>query len=146
NGNLLDFLRRRPYAPRQSLILQVAEGIDFLHRSVGLVHGDLKCENVLVASGETAVLADFGLSTTVDSRGDTTATAIREWNTLCFSAQELLLDEAVDLSQSGKIRSKTTMSDVYAFGMLILQVRTFKRAYPWLHSRRRSRADGHGRN
>lgn len=130
NGNVLDFLAQSPAAPRQQLTLQVAEGVTFLHTTARLVHGDLKCENVLVNSSETAVIADFGLSTTIDKLDNTTAAGIRHWNTLAFAAPELHLDEATDSGEENKLRSKTPKSDVYAFGMLVLQAFTGKRPWP----------------
>ncbi|EJD46479.1 kinase-like protein, partial [Auricularia subglabra TFB-10046 SS5] len=123
NGDMLKYLKTHPAVDRGSLILQVAVAVDHLHRREGIVHGDLKCENVLISPDGDAQLADFGFSTPVEkpSGEDTTTTAIRVSNTLRFAAPELLLDEAK--SSSGRTRSKTPQADVYAFGMLILQVR-----------------------
>lgn len=43
NGNMLSYFRQNRRAPRQRLIVQVAEAVYFLHARAGLVHGDLKC-------------------------------------------------------------------------------------------------------
>lgn len=111
------------------MIVQVAEGVEFLHMKARIVHGDLKCENVLVTERRTAVIADFGLSTTIDKLDHTTATGIRLWNTLAFAAPELHLDGATNAGEETKLRSKTPKSDIYAFGMLVLQA--FAGKPPW---------------
>ncbi|EJD49206.1 kinase-like protein, partial [Auricularia subglabra TFB-10046 SS5] len=84
--------------------------------------------NVLVTDSGDAALADFGLSTFVEKSESaaTTMTAIRNMHTVQFAAPELLLgtdDPAV------KPRSKTRESDIYAFGMLIVEVLT--EDLPW---------------
>ncbi|EJD45940.1 kinase-like protein, partial [Auricularia subglabra TFB-10046 SS5] len=128
NGNLLDYFLNNE-VDRQALLLQVAEALTFLHTKAGMVHGDLKCENVLVSNDGVPLLADFGLSTLVDKAAETGTTdaTVRVWNTVRFAAPELLTDTAQSIS--GRIRSKTTQSDVWAFGMLVVQVSTYQRLY-----------------
>ncbi|EJD36963.1 kinase-like protein [Auricularia subglabra TFB-10046 SS5] len=68
NGNLLDYFKAYPgpgKPDKGELILQVGEAVNYLHTVEGLVHGDLKCANVLVSDFGDALLADFGLSTFV---------------------------------------------------------------------------------
>lgn len=128
NGNLLQFLKSHRYCDKEKLILQVAEAVNYLHGHAHLVHGDLKCENVLISDSGDALLADFGLSTFVEkSQFDmTTMSSIRNMNTVRFAAPELL-QGAEDTTV--RPRSKTVESDVYAFGMLILQAVT--ELAPW---------------
>lgn len=78
---------------------------------------------MLITNAGNALLADFGLSTTSLPSDNITATRIRARNTLRFSAPELLTDTVMD---SGRVRSKTTATDIYAFGMLIYQVRVIQ--------------------
>ncbi|EJD54851.1 kinase-like protein [Auricularia subglabra TFB-10046 SS5] len=129
NGNMCQFLKVNPGANRLLLVQQVAEGLHYLHGVARIVHGDLKCENVLVSNDGSAVLSDFGLSTLVDAGNNLTSTTLRVRNTLRFAAPELLLDEAYDGRMSQRPRSKTTFTDVYAYGMLIYQ--TYTGAPPW---------------
>lgn len=130
NGNMVEFLRQKPSADRLKLVREVAEGLAYLHHTARIVHGDLKGENVLISSEESAKISDFELCTFVEYDGNVTATNVRSRYTLCFAAPELLMDEATS-SGSGNsvIRSKTTYTDVYAYGMLVYQVYAGRR--PW---------------
>ena len=78
-------------------------------------------KNVLVTATGTAVLADFGLSTFVEKTqtSATTAMNVRQMYTVRFAAPEILRDVA---GHPFRVRSKTRESDVYAFGMLVLEV------------------------
>lgn len=89
-------------------------------------------QNVLVSDDENALLADFGLATTIDkTEADaTTMTSIRQCSTLRFCAPELLLPRP-----TARPRSKTKETDVYAFGMLVLQVQSLCRCMRDLLSR-----------
>lgn len=86
-------------------------------------------ENVLVSDDGMAMLADFGLSTAMDKAASdaTTTVNIRNQSTVPFCAPELLLDQAAAVDAAGQTRrrSKTSETDIYAFGMLILQVTCF---------------------
>ncbi|EJD49187.1 kinase-like protein [Auricularia subglabra TFB-10046 SS5] len=115
NGNLLQYLKAYPGSDKQKLVLQVAEAVNYLHGVERLVHGDLKCENVLISDFGDALLADFGLSTFLE-KNQTTETGIRAMNTIQFAAPELLS------SEDDKFLSKTCESDIYGFGMLVLEV------------------------
>ncbi|EJD45920.1 kinase-like protein [Auricularia subglabra TFB-10046 SS5] len=129
NGNLLSYFSKHDDVDRQAVVLRVAEAVTFLHTNAGLVHGDLKCENVLVSDNGTPLLADFGLSALIDKTSTTHTTdyTIRASKTLRFAAPELLSDNAQ--SDSGRLRSKTPQSDVWAFGMLLVQA--FTCDHPW---------------
>lgn len=93
------------------------------------------------------MLADFGLSTTIDKRENEapTITDIRVQCSLPFSPQELVNDTAY---YDRGIRSKTTATDVYAYGMLVLEVATsVPPSSPYLLTRpgiHRKRAVGDG--
>ncbi|KZV97228.1 kinase-like protein [Exidia glandulosa HHB12029] len=124
NGNMLQYLKRFPDADRLRLIMQTVEGIVYLHDDVGYVHGDIKCENVLISDSGDALLADFGLSIRISKTKDEekTCTDIRTRSTVRFAAPEILM-EVGD-------RSKTIETDVYAVGGLIYQ--TYVGAPPWV--------------
>lgn len=114
-GSLDKFLQEHPKADRGRLVLQIGEALRYLHDDAGFVHGDIKCQNVLVNENGTAMLADFGQSVNLRVGSD----AEPQGGTLRFTAPELLLGD-------GK---PTTASDVYAFGSLIYQA--FTGEVPW---------------
>ncbi|CAL8461475.1 g1006 [Coccomyxa elongata] len=91
-------------------LIDIAAGLRFMH-SVGVVHGDLKCQNILCKStrsdprGFMCKIADFGLSKCLDAkRGEVPAV---EPGSILYAAPECL--------RTGKIRLH---SDVYGFGMI----------------------------
>lgn len=105
-------------------------------------------ENVLVSKDGEALLADFGLSTVINKAENETPTAteIRVQGTVPFSSPELLKDAAYDNAHEPepRKRSKTVASDVYAYGMLVLQVRAMRHCRSLLNDFRRTQARGLG--
>jgi serine/threonine protein kinase/tetratricopeptide (TPR) repeat protein len=50
-----------PIDPAISIILQVAEGLEAAH-SAGIIHGDIKSENIIIDNSGAARISDFGLA------------------------------------------------------------------------------------
>lgn len=90
---------------------QIAEGLAYLHEQ-GVVHGEVKGENVLVSNELHALLCDFGLPRTADSQTQTSQVGV---GGLRWQAPELM--------GGGH---KAYESDVYAFGLTISQVGQFR--------------------
>ncbi|MFQ5923948.1 MAG: protein kinase, partial [Anaerolineales bacterium] len=62
--DLKTLLRRRsplPHPEAVRLILQICDGVGYAHRA-GLVHCDLKPQNILISNSERIKITDFGIS------------------------------------------------------------------------------------
>ncbi|KAF7333364.1 Protein kinase domain-containing protein [Mycena venus] len=115
NGNVMEFLRSEPpHLIRLSLILDVALGLEYLHKSK-MVHGDLKGINILVTPSRRACIADFGLSSIINAMTLrlTTSSAPARGGTARYQAPELFQGKAI----------KTFETDIYAFGCVCYEVR-----------------------
>ncbi|KAJ3573705.1 hypothetical protein NP233_g2270 [Leucocoprinus birnbaumii] len=116
NGNLHDYAPRISQPGRIPLLRDVADGLLYIHQ-IGIVHGDLKPQNVLVNSRGRAMIADFG-SSRVAAGASTTAPAKSSY-TLCFGAPEVIAH--------GK--QPTKMSDVWSFGCISYEALSRKPPY-----------------
>ncbi|OHT14693.1 CAMK family protein kinase [Tritrichomonas foetus] len=66
-GSLLDFLNKRgPFSEEaaQVIFCQFLAALNYLHNESHVLHRDLKMENILISSGSSIRLIDFGLSST----------------------------------------------------------------------------------
>ncbi|KAL8482643.1 hypothetical protein ACS0TY_025619 [Phlomoides rotata] len=95
---------------RMKIALDIARGLEYLHDHCRppVIHRDLKSSNILLDSNFNAKLSDFGLAI-LD--GTQNKTHIKLSGTLGYVAPEYLLD--------GKLTDK---SDVYAFGVVLLEL------------------------
>ncbi|CAE6399785.1 unnamed protein product [Rhizoctonia solani] len=118
-GTLPQYLVANPDANRRDLCIQICEGLSHMHET-GIIHGDLKGENVLVDDGNNAVLADFGSSTLKDQSLKFTQAASGKALTVRWSAPELVISNECQ---------HTKASDVFALGMTIYEVLTGKVPY-----------------
>ncbi|KAG7384655.1 hypothetical protein PHYPSEUDO_002402 [Phytophthora pseudosyringae] len=98
-------------------LLEAARGLQHLHER-GIIHGDLKGNNILVGSDHLVKLTDFGLSSVAKKLNWTgsagTVGAIR------WKAPERL---------GGYDRGPSFVSDIYSFGMCIIEAVTG--TFPW---------------
>lgn len=74
-GSLYDILKRdgRPALPHDDagmMFRQVVRGVRYLHEQMGLVHADLKLENVLVDEMGVCRICDFGMTRTIGEEQD----------------------------------------------------------------------------
>ena len=112
---LRDVIRKEsPMAPARALALlePVLSALATAHRA-GLVHRDVKPENVLIADDGRIKVADFGLAKAVSSDTQHTATSGVLIGTVSYLAPELVLDGRAD-----------TRADVYATGVMLYELLT----------------------
>ncbi|RLN86960.1 hypothetical protein BBJ28_00004038 [Nothophytophthora sp. Chile5] len=98
------------------LFYEAALGLDYLHREK-VVHGDLKCNNILVGSDGKAKICDFGFSFIRSQSVGLSAKA--QTDTIRWKAPECLMqvgDAAPDASLNPRFAS-----DVFSFGMCIIE-------------------------
>ncbi|RLN32377.1 hypothetical protein BBJ28_00024492 [Nothophytophthora sp. Chile5] len=117
HGNFLDYFAQSSGHSNKRrlwrLFLDAAQGLSYLH-SKKVVHGDLKCNNLLVGGDEKAKLCDFGFSFIRSESEGLSAKA--QPNTIRWKAPECLLG-----SSEGGEGSPRFASDVYALGMCLLE-------------------------
>ncbi|KAG8915606.1 hypothetical protein FRC02_004423, partial [Tulasnella sp. 418] len=114
------YLKKNPKANRPQLLLDVANGIHYLH-SLPLVHGDIKGDNVLVNGDGIASLCDFGMAKFIDDAlhiTGLTTTGLGGGGTPRCLCPELLDD-----------KPRTKMSDIWAFGCTAIQIMTDQAPY-----------------
>ncbi|CAE6414607.1 unnamed protein product [Rhizoctonia solani] len=132
SGSLPRYLKKAFGADRCKLCTQICEGVAYLHE-IGIVHGDLKGENVLISADGVAVISDFGGSLLRNRSLNIIPLEKGSCLTYRWAAPELLLQGEMDeidesssttgtrVSQnSAKCPLNTRESDIYALGMTIL--------------------------
>ncbi|WP_431813043.1 Stk1 family PASTA domain-containing Ser/Thr kinase [Kocuria sp. cx-455] len=107
--------RESPMTARRTLelLVPVLRGLAQAHR-YGMVHRDMKPENVLLTAGGDVKVADFGLMRAVDEH-TATSTIL---GTVAYAAPELVGHEPVD-----------QRCDVYAVGIMTYEMLTGSRPY-----------------
>ncbi|KAJ6558883.1 kinase-like domain-containing protein [Mycena vulgaris] len=61
NGTVLGYLKERGRGEADRLLLETAEGLNYLH-SINIVHGDLHENNIVISDDFNVCLIDFGLA------------------------------------------------------------------------------------
>jgi len=107
NGSLDTYLRKHPDELWRKLY-EGALGVQYLH-SRGIVHGDLKCNNILVGSDGKAKVTDFGLSSD--------AAVLDNAETQVSGAWQWVAPECLEYGSS----RLSSASDVYSLGMCIIE-------------------------
>ncbi|EGZ20826.1 hypothetical protein PHYSODRAFT_408934, partial [Phytophthora sojae] len=117
HGTLVSFLRKHP-GEIWTKLHESALGVQYLHAR-GVVHGDLKGNNIVIGSDMKAKVTDFGLSSVASGEDKTSSTNTSDVvGSMRWQAPEVLEGMAPSFE-----------SDVYSLGMCILEAATWKQ--PW---------------
>ncbi len=117
---LRDLMRKEaPMAPRKALALMepVLSALAAAHQA-GMIHRDVKPENVLLADDGRIKVADFGLARAVSAETQHTATGGVLIGTVSYLSPELVVDGKAD-----------ARSDVYAAGVIIYEMLTGRKPH-----------------
>ncbi|KAL3624114.1 histidine kinase osmosensor [Castilleja foliolosa] len=120
NGSVASRLKAKPvldWVRRKRIALGAARGLLYLHEQCDpkIIHRDVKAANILLDEYCEAIVGDFGLAKLLDHQDSHVTTAVR--GTVGHIAPECL--------STGQSSEKT---DVFGFGILILELITGQRA------------------
>ncbi|PBK70519.1 kinase-like protein [Armillaria solidipes] len=114
NGSLPRFLNNTKCPDRYKLALDITQGMLYLHR-LGIIHGDLKGENILITEDYRAVITDFGISCVMDVA---LTSSSRTGGTIRWQAPEVLMSS-----------QNSFPGDVYSLACVYFEV--FNESIPW---------------
>jgi len=134
--DFLEYIGRHPDLKRTKA-QEVACGVQYLHEQ-GVVHGDLKVDNVLISDQHRAQITDFGIARILDVSGYTTMTR----RNIRYTAPELM---SISLDEDAPDERPTLQSDIFSLGILLLQLfhgpdQDPQRGLPYNHIRYNKRA------
>ncbi|KAL8115655.1 hypothetical protein AgCh_022235 [Apium graveolens] len=122
-GSLEDHLygprrERLDWNTRMKIAAGAARGLEYLHDKMNppVIYRDLKCSNILLGEDYHPKLSDFGLAK-VGPTGDNTHVSTRVMGTYGYCAPEYAM--------TGQLTFK---SDIYSFGVVLLEIITGRRA------------------
>ncbi|KAJ8563549.1 hypothetical protein K7X08_032001 [Anisodus acutangulus] len=109
---------------RMKIAAGAARGLEYLHDKMKppIIYRDLKCSNILLGEGYHPKLSDFGLAK-VGPSGDKTHVSTRVMGTYGYCAP--------DYAMTGQLTFK---SDIYSFGVVLLEIITGRRAIDYTKS------------
>ena len=107
----------RPFTlpEKVKIVLQVCRALDAAH-SEGVVHRDLKPQNIMVEANGRVVVMDFGIARSMEQAGMTSTGAMI--GTPAYMSPEQAMGEKVD-----------TRSDLFALGVIFYELLTGKSPY-----------------
>lgn len=130
---VMDYIRGRPIddycadldlRQRLQLFLTLCNAVQYVHQHL-MVHGDLKCSNVLVADDGAAKLLDFGVARLLTSVA-TPVVTIRQPFSSADPTPTALVALTPEYASPEQIRGGaiTTASDVYSLGVVLFRLLT----------------------
>ncbi|KAI6047337.1 kinase-like domain-containing protein [Pisolithus marmoratus] len=124
NGTANKYVIDHPSVDHRALIKGIGNGVNVLHNMVpAVVHGDIRCANIVIDENGNPLLADFGFSRIIqDFTGVAVSASYGMLDSYRWAARELLV--------GGNL---TLKADIYAFGMTVLELMSHRE--PWSHVR-----------
>ncbi|CAE6448419.1 unnamed protein product [Rhizoctonia solani] len=116
NGNVTEHTINHPSADKLKLCSDIATGLAYLHNE-GIIHGDLKGGNVVIAADGSARLVDFGLAKLTEETLKFSTTSAQRGTT------RWMPHELMNPAEESKAVI-TFASDIYALGMTFLEIYT----------------------
>ncbi|KIY69666.1 kinase-like protein [Cylindrobasidium torrendii FP15055 ss-10] len=132
HGDVITFLRERPAFDRLACIIDVAEGLRYLHSlDPPIVHGNLQGATIMVSDELRCCLADCGLAVVLENtfheRYAVSSSNAEFKGTLRWSPPEVL-DPVLSAAAPKPSR------DIYSLGCTIVEIYTGKPPYPHLRT------------
>jgi eukaryotic-like serine/threonine-protein kinase len=129
---LADRIRQGPIPVEEAIPIarQIAEALEYAHER-GVVHRDLKPANIKISRDDSVKILDFGLAKAV--QGEAEATDIGNSPTISQMATEsgILLGTAAYMSpEQAKTKPVDRRADIWAFGCVLYEMLTGKKAFP----------------
>jgi len=119
-GTLRSYMNELSAPQCLGMVTGIADGLNYLH-SMGVIHGDLRTENIYVSSEGSPLLADFGLSRVSESSTLEYAANIDDelrGSTRWFAIELVAAGDGIENVH------QTKQSDVWQFGMTIYELLT----------------------
>ncbi|KDQ07884.1 hypothetical protein BOTBODRAFT_590924 [Botryobasidium botryosum FD-172 SS1] len=127
NGHVLEFVQKHPEADSLELLVQVANGLEYLHTfQPQVIHGDLRGPNILISQFGNVCIADFGLSELKTESSDSYSTP---W---VFAGHPRWQSPEIMMAYTKEEARRTAASDVFAFGRVMLELFTIKLPFFYL--------------
>ncbi len=120
-GSVSDRIRRGVVPPREveDLVKQVAGALDYAHRQ-GIIHRDIKPDNILLDREGHALLADFGIVKLIESGPGGTSLTVT--GGLVGTPAYMSPEQAQGLQVDNR-------SDLYSLGVVVFEMLTGKQPY-----------------
>ncbi|TDL23372.1 kinase-like protein [Rickenella mellea] len=117
NGSIRQYLQFNPSADKLQLTLEAASGLAFLH-SKKIIHADIRAANILINDKGQACIHDVGLALVIGQSDFTSASIAGPCR---WMPPDVLLAGG---DESDPLMGYSVWSDIWAFGMTILEVYT----------------------